>query len=95
MKRSKPQTVYSQEFKDEAVRLALQGEKTQRAIAQDLGVNESTLRDWKAAYVARGDNSIELTPEAEVRKLRLENESLRMERDILKKAMAIFSNPHR
>lgn len=87
--------VFTQEFKDEAVRLALGGDRTQTEIARSLGINESTLRHWKAKYVGRAEDISDLSPEAELRKLRHENESLRMERDILKKAMAIFSNPHR
>ena len=90
-KYAKPRT-FTQEFKEEAVRLALEGEGTQKEIADRLGVNEGTLREWKAKYRERDDSS-DLSPEMELRKLRRENESLKMERDILKKAMVIFSSP--
>lgn len=41
-----PQTRFTKEFRDEAVRLALTSGRSRRAIAEDLGVGLSTLRNW-------------------------------------------------
>ena len=85
-------------FKQEAVRLVQTSEKSQRQIADDLGIGMSTLSRWCAemtekgerAFVGSGNLQLE---EEEVRRLRRENDILRQERDILKKALAIFSHP--
>jgi transposase len=86
---------YSVEFKQEAVRLALSGEKSKIQTARDLGVSESKLYVWIAKY---GPDA----PPPEARDLQTENTRLRkalaraeMERDILKKALGIFSATQR
>ena len=43
-----PKTRFTREFQDEAVRLVLTSGRSQRAIADDLGVNRSTLARWMA-----------------------------------------------
>jgi transposase len=58
----------------------------------------STLSRWCSELEANGERAFvgsgNLQPEAEeVRRLRRENDVLRQERDILKKALAIFSHP--
>jgi transposase len=71
---------------------------SQRQVAEDLGVAMSTLSRWctematngERAFVGSGNQQLE---DEEVRRLRRENEVLRQERDILKKALAIFSRP--
>jgi transposase len=85
-------------FKQEAVRLVQTSGKSQRQIADDLGVGMSTLSRWCAEAAENGERAFvgsgNLQPEAEeVRRLRRENDILRQERDILKKALAIFSHP--
>lgn len=85
-------------FKQEAVRLVQTSGKSQRQIADDLGIGLSTLGRWCAEAAENGDRAFvgsgHLQPEAEeMRRLRRENEILRQERDILKKALAIFSHP--
>ena len=82
---------YSEEFKREAVRLALEGGMSRSRVARDLGVNVNSLANWiKAAKVTRG-GEVRETIEQENRRLRRENERLTEERDILKKAVGIFS----
>jgi transposase len=85
-----PQTRFTKEFQDEAVRLALTSGRSRRAIAEDLGVGLSTLRHW---IDRRREREIDHPPEdrqediaAELKRLRRENEILRQEREILKKA---------
>jgi len=86
---------FTKEFEAEAVRLVQTSGRTQREIADDLGVGLSTLVRW----VGRSrDREIDHPPEgrqedvgAELKRLRRENEILRQERDILKRATAFFA----
>jgi transposase len=91
----KPQSRFTQEFQDEAVRLVETSGRSWREIAQDLGIGRSTLRHW---IDRRRERQIEHPPEdrqedmaAELKRLRRENEILRQEREILKKATAFFA----
>ena len=82
---------YSEEFKREAVRMALEGEMSQSRVARDLGININTLTNWiKAAKVTRG-GEVRETLEQENRRLRRELAIVTEERDIVKKAIGIFS----
>ena len=87
---------YSREFKAEAVgRIATQG-KSLAEVARELDLGERLLRSWKVALAAQGDQAFpgkgNLTAgDEELRRLRVENQQLRMERDILKKATAFFA----
>ena len=84
---------FTPEFKSEAVRLALSGDRSQRAVADDLGIGYSTLDRWIGRYRDRQSISAPAgeTAEAELIRLRRENHILREERDILKKATAFFA----
>ena len=86
---------FTQEFEDEAVRLARTSGRTRRETAENLGVGLSTLTRW----IARSrDREIDFPDKgrtedaaAELKRLRRENAILRQERDILKKAAAFFA----
>ena len=86
---------FTKEFESEAVRLARTSGRTQREIATELGVGLSTLVRW----IGRSrDRQIDHPPDirqedmaAELKRLRRENEILRQERDILRKATAFFA----
>jgi len=84
---------YPPEYKAEAVRLAQQGEKPIKHIAEDLGIAHQTLRRWIAqAEIDAGRREGLTTAEREeLRRLRRENRILREEREILKKAAAFFA----
>ena len=87
---------FAQDFKDDALRLFLSGEATMTQIARDLGVNPNTLGAWKKEYCSEhrepaSAGKVGETLQAEVARLRREVRRLRMERDILKKAVSIFS----
>lgn len=86
---------FSREFEDEAVRLAVTSGRTQREIAGDLGIGLSTLVRWLSRSRDRRAADPAATAEtdavAELKRLRRENELLRQERDILKKATAFFA----
>lgn len=82
---------YDDEFKREAVRLVSQSGKIKSAIARDLGINPSTLHGWINNSVCTKDGSI--MTDSEITRLKRELVDTKMERDILKKAVAIFSQP--
>jgi len=87
---------YTKEFKLEAVQLVQASGKSQAQIAQDLGVADSTLSHWWKQMTEQGSNAFpgsgHQTPqEEEIRHLKRENELLRQERNVLKKAIGIFS----
>ncbi|HQT82507.1 MAG TPA: transposase [Ferrovaceae bacterium] len=86
---------YSSEFKAESVKLVQQSGKAIITVAQDLGIHDSLLRRW--VKESEGDK-LSLKPHLpesdlakEVVKLRRENDKLRMERDIIKKALGYFA----
>ncbi len=84
---------FTPEFKAEAVRLALSGDRSQRAVADDLGVGYSTLDRWIGRHRDK-TSSVPVagaSPEEELKRLRRENLILREEREILKKATAFFA----
>jgi transposase len=82
---------FDDEFKREAVRLVKSGGKTIAAIARDLGVTPSTLHTWKNKSVEMPGG--EIMTNSEITRLKRELANMTMERDILKKAVAIFSAP--
>lgn len=86
---------FTPEFKAEAVRLCMVGDRTIRQVAADLDLTETALREWvKRAEVddGAGDSSALTSDErGELARLRRENKRLLMEREILKKAAAFFA----
>ncbi len=89
---------YTREFKSEAVRLLATSGKSATQIERELGLGQGNLWRWKRKFGSDGEHAAAgpsgRTPEQErIRKLERENEILRQERDILKKAVAIFSQP--
>ena len=87
-------TVYEGIFAEEAVRLVQTSGRTQREIAGDLGIGLSTLVRWigrSRDQQAVAPPAAESDVTAELKRLRRENEILRQERDILKKATAFFA----
>ncbi len=83
----------SEEFKRDAVRIALTSGLTRRQVSSDLGVGMSTLGKWISTYrdtdvVSKEDQ--ELVKENE--RLRRENRLLREERELLKKATIFFAD---
>ena len=91
----KPQRRFGKEFEEEAVRLVETSGRTQRAVAEDLGIGLSTLRRWidKGRERQMEAPSLERPEDIadELRRLKRENEVLRQEREILKKAAAFFA----
>ena len=92
MPRTRPP--YPEQFRREAIELARISSKSQRQIAEDLGISDVTLRNWiKQAERDAGQRPDGLSTDEreELARLRRENQTLRMEREILKKAAAFFA----
>jgi transposase len=80
---------YTQEFKEEAVRMVLDGHSI-ASVSQRLGLTSpSVLYNWKRRLVEQGGTTA-VGLEARVRELEAELRRVEQERDILKKALAIF-----
>lgn len=95
---------YTEEFRRDAVELLQSSGRPIKQVARELGVNVSTLRSWRNRIVGQSSGSspgavgergrTAGTPEelmAEIKKLQKENEYLRRQREILKKAASILS----
>jgi transposase len=92
----KNQRNYDKEFKINAVKLYKEGNKSLNELANNLGIPMTTLAGWVKKYQESGENSFvgsgNLLPcNEEIVKLRRELADIKEERDILKKAVAIFS----
>ncbi len=85
----KPQPTYTPAFRADAVRLVEQSDKSLRQIAADLGVAPESLRRWMEQAKADAGNgatgALTTAEREELRRLRREVTTLRMEREILKK----------
>lgn len=101
MDEKKSRRQFTREFKVQAVELLLKGDKTAVEVARDLGIRTEILYRWKSEYLNNQADAFPGTghladPEEErVRKLERELASVTEERDILKKALAIFSRTPR
>jgi transposase len=89
---------FTDEYKASAVRLVLDEGQTVAAAARDLGLTESSLRNW--VEHARADRTVGKTglttaEREELARLRKENRILLEEREILKKATAFFAKQNR
>ena len=95
---------YSDEYKRRAVDLVVSSGHSAKSVANELGLDGSVLSRWIACRnAARADGSAAAPtsraalPSADqadvIARLQRENEQLRMERDILKKSIAIFAGP--
>ncbi len=92
---TKTRREFTDEFKREAV-LLLQGSgRPLSQVAAELGIQPSMLRAWRGRPIAATGPAAPSAEQAEIRRLRRELERAQMERDILKKAVGIFSGPPR
>ena len=89
---------YDPEFRRSAVEMVLHSGKSQTQVAKELGVSDYSLSLWKREYLLRMpnvkvDGQQEMTPQQmaqELRRLQKENEYLKRQREILKKAVSIL-----
>jgi transposase-like protein len=84
-------STYTKEFQENAVRLALKGEKSRAAVAKELGVPTWKLRDWVRSYLRAAEKNGSKPAIDELIVLQKENKQLRQEVEILKKAAAYFA----
>jgi transposase len=87
---------FTREFKIEAVRQIVEGEKSLTQVSQELGIRRTLLQGWRQQSLTDPEQAFpgsgQQTPaDAEVAQLRHELKRVTAERDILKKAIAIFS----
>jgi len=97
MRTVKKRRVYSKEFKKETVQLILEDpDQSISQLSTNLGISQTVLHRWKREYLSKGEhsfpgNGILNQSDAEISKLKKELARTQRERDILKKALAIFS----
>jgi len=87
---------FSDEFKREAVRLASQPGVSVLSVARDLGINISVVRRWvRKAKAGRFETQpgkpLKSETAAELERVKRELAKVKMERDILKKALGYFA----
>ena len=94
----KPYRTYPREFKIEAVRLMESSDRPAAEIAAELGIRRNLLYKWKEQLEKQGEKAFHSKPgrplkteQSELTTLRQENERLREEVEILKKASAYFA----
>src|SRR5439155_12054418 len=89
---------FTKEFKAQAVRIVRESGKAIGAVARELDLTETALRSWvRQAEIDAGrgaPGALTTEEREELGRLRRENRTLRMERDILKKATAFFAKEH-
>jgi len=97
---SKVRRDFTREFKIETVRLSYQTNKTLDEFAEDMGISRSSLSRWRSEF---RDDPQQAFPgkgqpkerDAEIAQLKKQLRQAEMERDVLKKALAIFSQTQR
>ena len=95
MEQERKRRKFSDEYKAETVRLIQSSSKSIGPLALELGIGETALRRWvEQAEVEAGRGpagALKRSEREELAELRRENQRLRMEREILKKATAFFA----
>ena len=91
---------FTREFKLDAVQLITKKGMPVGKVARDLDIHPNLLHIWRREFLKEGDKAFTgkgcVKPEnAEIRKLRKELEKVREQRDILKKALTVFSKQDR
>ena len=85
---------FDRDFKISAVRMVTEGGHKASEVARSLGIHQNQIYNWKRKFSDQGDKAFpgkgHLT---ELAALRRQLRDVEMERDILKKAVGIFSKP--
>ena|SRR5437763_3993332 len=84
---------FDEQFKEGAVRIVRETGKPIAQVARELGINEGTLGNWVAKDRRgrdSGDGTLSESERAELARLRKENAELAMERDVLKRSVALW-----
>ncbi len=87
---------FTDEFKAETVKLIRESGRTVGSVARELDLTETAVRNWvKQAEASGSAETLSPDEQAELRRLRKENQELRMEKEILRKATAFFAKESR
>lgn len=91
---------FSKEFKVKACELVIKDGIKHAVVAEKMGINKIMLYRWISEYETYGEEAFvgaghQRSEDAELRKLRKENERLTMENEILKKAAAYFAKENK
>lgn len=89
---------FSAGYRDEAVKMVIDGSRPIAQVARELGINDGTLGNWVSAY--RREHPVDEAPlsfseRARLRELEAENRELRMRTEFLGKAAAFFAQEYR
>jgi transposase len=88
---------FSPEFRDEAVKMVVDGSRSIAQVARELGLNPGTLGNWVAAYRRahpQDEPPLTVSERVRLRELERENRELRMKAEFLAKAAAFFAREH-
>jgi transposase len=86
---------FDAQFREGAVRLVFETGRPIAQVARELGINEGTLGNWVGLDRRRretGDGAVTESERAELARLRRENTELRLQRDVLKRSVALWVN---
>jgi transposase len=89
---------FSPEFRDEAVKMVIEGTRPVAQVARELGINPGTLGNWVAAYRKAhpvDEEPLSVSERARLRELERENRELKMRNEFLGKAAAFFAQEYR
>ena len=89
---SRPRRSFDREFRDGVVRIVRETGQSVAQVARDLGVNEGTLGNWVRRGQAERAGGLTGDERVELVRLRKENATLRMERDVLKGSVVGWVN---
>jgi transposase len=87
----KPRRSFTPDFKQNAVDLCRRSGKSECQVAREVGIPQSTLNRWMRQAAATPAGSSRFLATEKLKVLRREVEQVRMERDILKKAVVFFA----
>ena len=88
---------FSPEFRDEAVKMVVNGSRSVAEVARELGLNPGTLGNWVAAYRRAhpiDEPPLTISERVRLRELERENRELKMKAEFLAKAAAFFAREH-
>jgi transposase len=89
---------FSPEFRDEAVKMVIDGNRSTAQVARELGINPGTLGNWVAQYRKAhpvDEEPLSVSDRARLRELERENQELKMRNEFLGKAAAFFAQEYR
>ena len=96
MKNNQKRRIFTDDFKNDAVKLVIEQGYNSSEVGRRLGIHPTNVSRWVRQHRDNMESQTSSSPSpdltAEVKRLRKENQRLLMERDILKKAAAFFAN---